>query len=361
MSTTGEIKICELFTVLEDDWRKLYDSSFPANERESETKLAQLIAAGRMLYHKTIGKNGELLCFSMVSLAPDFGFLAYLATDPNQRSAGVGSKHMKRLLELLKEQFPGHEGMLLEIDATNPRKISITDEESKIRQRRMAFYRRLGARKLCSRLQFLGPARKSGGSDVELDLLFFSFSNEKLDCQTKKRLVSEIYQRFYCLDLDEPIVTTVMGQFGDCSSHAEPCPEEEDTASAPGGGTKAAEPIQPPVDPAPVVVPAPVTPPPAAVEPEPTPAPAPAGQEGPAATSPDASETDPAEVVVESDCEALEKLGQKVDCECQVESEAPGSNEAPPVDDKSPAPAPQPAPARTCHKTAGHKPAKPAG
>ncbi len=308
MSSTSEVKICELFTELEDDWRKLYDSAFPANERESESKLTQLISVGRMLYHKTIGKNAEMLCFSMVSLAPDFSFLAYLATDPNQRSSGVGSKHMKRLLELLKEQFPNSEGMLLEIDATNPRKVSITDEEKKIRQRRLAFYRRLGARKLCTGLQFLGPARKSGGSEVELDLLFFSFSNEKLDCHTKKRLVSEIYQRFYCLDPDEPIVTTVMGHFDDCVKHDADCPEEAPDGAVVPAGTDPAVPSAPSV-PEPVPVPDKNALPPTAVVPAPPEIDKTAGETPPP--------EDTSDVVVESDCEVLEKMGHQVDCQCQ--------------------------------------------
>lgn len=316
MNTASEIKICELFTVLEDDWRNLYDAAFPANERETESKLAQLIAAGRMLYHKTTGQNGELLCFSMVSLAPDFSFLAYIATDPNQRSAGVGSKHMKRLLELLKTQYPGTKGLLLEIDATHPKKSTISEDERKTRQRRLGFYRRLGAKKLCTGLQFLGPSRKSGGQDAELDLLIHSFTDEKLDCATKKRLVSEIYQRFYCLDMDEPVVTEVMGHYGDCCGHDANCPE--DTADAPISGAV--------VGPAPGALggsPAPVSPPqskPTTPPPVETPDSATKGTSG----SPGVDA-----VVVESECEALEKLGQTVECECQTADPADAS--APPV------------------------------
>lgn len=310
MSTASEVKICELFTVLEDDWRTLYDAAFPANERETESKLAQLIAAGRMLYHKTTGKNGELLCFSMVSLAPDFSFLAYIATDPNQRSTGVGSKHMRRLLELLKAQSPASKGLLLEIDATHPKKSTISEDERKIRQRRLGFYRRLGAKKLCTGLQFLGPSRKSGGQDAELDLLIHSFTDEKLDCQTKKRLVSEIYQRFYCLDMDEQLVTDVLGHFSDCTGHDANCPEDTADASTPPGAT-------------PVPVP-PASSDTSGTAPGATPPPAP-----PAATAGSADKGaasgDGGVAVVESECEALEKLGQKVECECQSASPADAS------------------------------------
>lgn len=316
MNTASEIKICELFTVLEDDWRNLYDAAFPANERETESKLAQLIAAGRMLYHKTTGKNGELLCFSMVSLAPDFSFLAYIATDPNQRSSGVGSKHMKRLLELLKTQYPGTKGLLLEIDATHPKKSAICEDERKIRQRRLGFYRRLGAKKLCTGLQFLGPSRKSGGQDAELDLLIHSFTDEKLDCATKKRLVSEIYQRFYCLDMDEQVVTDVLGHFGDCCGHDANCPE--DTADAPISGA--------------VIVPVPAPPSGTAGQvtlPASKPTSLPPVETPGSSTKGTSVSADADAVVVESECEALEKLGQKVECECQTADPADAS--APPV------------------------------
>ncbi|MBY0549986.1 MAG: hypothetical protein K2W95_22115 [Candidatus Obscuribacterales bacterium] len=306
MNTASEIKICELFTVLEDDWRNLYDAAFPANERETESKLAQLIAAGRMLYHKTTGKNGEMLCFSMVSLAPDFSFLAYIATDPNQRSAGVGSKHMKRLLELLKTQYPGTKGLLLEIDATHPKKSTISEDERKIRQRRLGFYRRLGAKKLCTGLQFLGPSRKSGGQDAELDLLIHSFTDEKLDCATKKRLVAEIYQRFYCLDMDEQVVTEVLGHYGDCCGHDADCPE--DTSDAPiSGAVVGPAPVTSGVPAAPVAVPEP--------KPEATTPPA----EAPVSADKGAGGGGGVDtMVVESECEALEKLGRTVECECQT-------------------------------------------
>lgn len=304
MSTASELKICELFTVLEDDWRTLYDAAFPANERETESKLAQLISAGRMLYHKTTGKNGELLCFSMVSLAPDFSFLAYIATDPNQRSAGVGSKHMRRLLELLKTQFPTSKGLVLEIDATNPKKSTISEDERKIRQRRLSFYRRLGAKKLCTGLQFLGPSRKSGGQDAELDLLIHSFTDEKLDCPTKKRLVSEIYQRFYCLDMDEPVVTEVLGHYGDCCGHDVNCPE--DTADVPVPGTT------PSSAPAPPAVAGGAAPTGQSSDTKTNPAPNAGGTAGTSPTPGNGSDT-----VVESECEALEKLGQQVECECK--------------------------------------------
>ena len=318
MSSTCEIKICEVATVVEDDWHKLYDAAFPANERETESKLTQLIAVGRMLYHKTIGKDGELLCFSLVSLAPDFSFLAYLATDPNQRSAGVGSKHMKRLLELLRSQPEGSKGMLLEIDATNPKKTVISEDERKIRQRRLSFYRRLGAKKLCTGLEFLGPSRKSGGTDAELDLLIHPFSSEKLDCQTKRRLVSEIYQRFYCLDLDETLVTTVMGHYDDSVKHDASCAEDTvDPAPVTTPATSSA-PVATPAQP-PVATPAPTAEAPADTAAESPTAPV---SSAPTASSNTANGSLP---VVESDCEALEKLGKKVDCECQGHGEPANS------------------------------------
>ncbi|MBX9686216.1 MAG: GNAT family N-acetyltransferase [Candidatus Obscuribacterales bacterium] len=227
MSTTANVRLCELSTTLDQDWRTLYTSAFPVAEQEPEQKLQNLIDTNRLLYHKTVGKQGELLCFSMLSLAPDFTFLAYIATDPNQRSGGYGSKHMRALIDQIKQQNPGHVGMFLEIDSTNPRNIKLTDEEKNIRQRRLSFYRRLGAKRLCRGMNYSTPAR-TGTGDHELDVLFFPFNDKALDHTEKQRIVLEIYQRFYCLNSTDAIVSDALASIKSCPhSHCEDEPQDQ--------------------------------------------------------------------------------------------------------------------------------------
>ena len=232
MSPTNAVRLCEKSSKLEQDWRDLYTAAFPVSEQESEAKLQNLIDNGKLLYHKTVGKNGELLCFSMVSLAPDFSFLAYIATDPRQRSGGYGSKHMRALIDLLKNQYPTHVGLFLEIESTNPRNQTLSDEDKNTRKRRLDFYRRLGSKRLCRSMQYLAPS-KSGQSELELDILFFNFANATLEHKAKERIVSEIYQRFYELPPSDPLVTKVLSKVTSCGHpKCEEEPADSSTATA---------------------------------------------------------------------------------------------------------------------------------
>lgn len=224
MSSPANVQLCELSLTLDQAWRELYTSAFPLEEQEPENKLQTLIASGRLLYHKTTGKQGELLCFSMVSLAPDFSFLAYIATDPKQRSGGYGSKHMRALIDQLKQQYPNHIGLMLEIESTNPQLLKLSDEDKTIRQRRLAFYRRLGARSFCRQMHYVAPSR-TGSGEHELDLLFFNFTDRAIEHTSKAKIVSEIYQRFYELPAEDPLVAKVLPQVSNCSH---PKCEEED-------------------------------------------------------------------------------------------------------------------------------------
>lgn len=233
MSSQASVRLCEVSTRLEQDWRDLYTSAFPLAEQEPEEKPQMLIDSRRLLYHKTVGKQGELLCFSLVSLAPDFSFLAYIATDPKQRSGGYGSKHMRALIDLLKLQYPNHIGLFLEIESTNPRLIKLSDEEKNVRQRRLSFYRRLGAKRLCRSMQYLTPNR-DGDGEHELDILFFNFSAKALDHKEKQKIVSEVYERFYELPLDNPLVVKVISKITSCTHQK--CEEEapDSAISTPG-------------------------------------------------------------------------------------------------------------------------------
>lgn len=226
MNTPATVRLCELSSKLEQDWRDVYTTAFPAAEQEPETRLQNLIDTGRLLYHKTVGKQGEMLCFSMVSLAPEFSFLAYIATDPKQRSGGYGSKHMRALIDLLKQKYPNHIGLFLEIESTKPRQSKLSEEEKTVRNRRLSFYRRLGFKRLCRSMHYAPPGR-NGEGEHELDILFCKFDAKQLDHKEKSKIVSEILTRFYELAPEHKAVTTAVAKTGSCT-HAK-CEEEEVT------------------------------------------------------------------------------------------------------------------------------------
>lgn len=223
MATNNTLRLCEPATVFDDAWRKLYQAAFPEAEREPECKLNDLISSGKLLYHRTTRESGELLCFSLVSLTSDFALLAFIATDTTQRSSGVGSKHMKRLLELLKEKYPTYLGLFLEIEATGPRK-QLTEEEKKTRRRRFDFYKRLGAKRVCRCVRYAIPSRGTPRQELDMDLLYFNFKDAPLDVATKSRVVSDIYQSLYGLGPDDALLKKVLNKFKACGDPA--CPQE---------------------------------------------------------------------------------------------------------------------------------------
>lgn len=235
MSTAPlSVRLCEPSTKLEQDWRTIYETAFPAGEREPESRLQQLINDGKLLYHKTIGKQGELLCFSMVSLLPNFSFLAYIATDPNQRSGGYGSKHMKALLDLLRKDYPTHVGLFLEIESTNPKKSQPSPEEKLVRQRRFGFYKRLGTKRFCRSMNYRAPSPSGDGSEHEFDLLFFGFADKPLTHAEKAGVVTDIFERLYGLDKSHTLVQQVTASALSCT-HPH-CEDDDDSSPGTGSG-----------------------------------------------------------------------------------------------------------------------------
>ncbi len=221
MNPNSETRLCELSPQLDEAWRRLYVQAFPEHEREPEDKLAKLVEAGKMVLHKTFNAEGELLCFTMTSIAPEFALLAYMATDPNKRSGGYGSKHLKRLLDVLKSDNPNYIGLFLEIEATSPSTIYVSDEERKVRKRRLSFYQRIGAKRMCRKARYLTPGRIAGGKEWEGELLCVPFKGS-IDGQTLLSVVAEILQRMYCLPADDPLVGRVLDNFTACAPCSDP-------------------------------------------------------------------------------------------------------------------------------------------
>ncbi len=223
MQSDNNIRLCEPTATLDEAWRRVYEGAFPAEEREPEDKLTKLMEEGKLLYHRTSDANGDLLCFTMVSLAEEFSFLAYMATDPTKRSGGWGSKHLKRLLEQLKENYPQHLGLFFEIEATSPSGVTLTEEELKIRERRFVFYQRLGARRLCEDLIYLTPSKSAGATDWETgkewegELLAIEFGSP-VCADALERVMREIYHRFYGRGPQDPLVMKVLSQLSNCKS-----------------------------------------------------------------------------------------------------------------------------------------------
>lgn len=221
MSTQSQIQLCISSTGQEDDWKNLYESSFPQDERMSVSDLRVMMSNGSVLLHKTLDHAGNLLCFSIVTPMSSFSLLAYIATDPNRRSGGVGSQHMSQLLSTLKASYTAgvmpHHGLFLEIESTL--EANLTQAEETERKRRLAFYTKLGANRLTGRDYYL-PSYVAGGLARQGELLWFDYGgagastgSNAADDQKIAGVISEIYTRGYGLATTDATYLKVIGQF----------------------------------------------------------------------------------------------------------------------------------------------------
>lgn len=205
----GSTNLCQVSTGQEQDWKDLYNSAFPADERTPLEELQRLLDAGSILLHRTTNKSGELLCFSIVYPMSNFALLSYIASDSTKRSTGIGSKHMKRLLEILKSGYPEFLGLVLEIESTRQQGLEAADKTA--RQRRLAFYQRLGAKRLCR--TYVWPSYSLKGTYRLAELMWFDFDPSTIDDPHLPGIIKELYTKGYGAQPDDPILELVVHQF----------------------------------------------------------------------------------------------------------------------------------------------------
>jgi hypothetical protein len=214
----GSQILCQVSTGQETDWKDLYEAAFPQDERHPVEDLRKSMAAGTVMLHRTMNKAQELLCFSVTNLMSNFCLLAYLATDSTKRSTGVGSKHMKRLIDDMKQAHPSYLGMFLEIEST--KEAGLDAETQKMRNRRLAFYQRLGAKRLHNK-SYLMPSYGSAHGKTpprEGELLWIEFNPACITEAALPAIIEEIFCKAYGLAKNDPLVQKVVGQFGNSAS-----------------------------------------------------------------------------------------------------------------------------------------------
>jgi hypothetical protein len=256
--------LCQPSNGQESDWSKLYETAFPQDERMPLADVQAMISNNTMLLHRTTNAAGELLCFSLVTPMSNFSLLAYIATDQTKRSSGVGSKHIKELIQVLKASYHQTQiGLFLEIESTKEANLSV--DETTMRKRRLAFYQRLHCKRLCSKDYFL-PSYGAGVAHRAGELLWYEFGAAVDKDSTLAQVISEIYTRGYGISPTHATYVHVMSQFKSAAMAAgdydNSCPTQN--ASAVSNAAPAAPPN--------TVVAAPVAPTADAVAPGPAPA-----------------------------------------------------------------------------------------
>lgn len=203
--------LCQPSNGQESDWSKLYETAFPQDERMPLADVQAMISNSTMLLHRTTNAAGELLCFSLVTPMSNFTLLAYIATDQTKRSSGVGSKHMKELIQVLKASYHQTQiGLFLEIESTKEANLSV--DETTMRKRRLAFYQRLHCKRLCGKDYFL-PSYAAGVAHRHGELLWYEFGAAVDKDSTVAQVIAEIYTRGYGISSSHATYVQVLSQF----------------------------------------------------------------------------------------------------------------------------------------------------
>lgn len=166
----------------------IYRSSFPENERLPEAKLAEKIA--NQEFQLFVSYEESKVSF-MAILCPlketKFTLLGYVAVAENLRGKGIGEDFLKYLEKDLKQK---EEFLLLEVE--NP----VLGDNREIKQRRLNFYRRLGA-KILDNVRFLLPNLWNQTPPEMVLMIYPSYHKNYVKGELIKDLINRVYEQFY--------------------------------------------------------------------------------------------------------------------------------------------------------------------
>ncbi|MBL8060206.1 MAG: GNAT family N-acetyltransferase [Chthonomonas sp.] len=150
---------------------QLLEVTFPECERESIPDFLADLEAGRghTLWVLT-DPHDQFLGFARGMVFPSLkrGWVVHVALDPRHRGGGLGAELLQQVLGEMRRSFEGFEGMYLEVERLQE---AATEQERAERQKRLAFFDRLGARLVSP--DYIQPPSQPGQPPVPLNLLFW--------------------------------------------------------------------------------------------------------------------------------------------------------------------------------------------
>ncbi|MBO9563838.1 MAG: GNAT family N-acetyltransferase [Niastella sp.] len=166
----------------------IYEYAFPANERHPLEVITARVAAGHnQLY---IAHNANEVIF-MALLWPlrntRFILLDYMATSAASRGQNIGSRFLQHLQAIAREQDKYYI-----IEAEHP---GYGDNKEE-RQRRIAFYKKNGAKEL-KNVRYILPALQ-GDTTTEMILMILpDYPGGKIDVMIVNNLIHQLYKELY--------------------------------------------------------------------------------------------------------------------------------------------------------------------
>lgn len=180
----------------QESWRTIYEASFPAAERVDSQEYLACVANGTRWCFGALCAD-ELVGFATIvpNIVPSIHLLEYLAIASSARNGGLGGvlfDHVMRELDA---------DVLLEVESDD----ECAEHEHDLRQRRIRFYERHGAR-IVEGITCRAPCMDGDGV-LPMKLMWWSAQHHP--SPTGKNLIAcvlGLYTRVYDLPLDHPLV-----------------------------------------------------------------------------------------------------------------------------------------------------------
>ncbi|KPQ32883.1 MAG: putative acetyltransferase [Phormidium sp. OSCR] len=175
----------------------IYEEAFPLSEQIPRSLVEDRIDSG--VYELWVGQRGQEVVFMAILYTlrdSDLVLLGYIATHPEARNQGIGSRFFRQVLTALQER---DRYLLLEVELPN--------EADPMTQRRYGFYQRLGALFLQDVRYILPPL--SGGEPTEMCLAIApGYKTPTLAGDRVRQLLCQLFQEVYERPLSDPLLQT---------------------------------------------------------------------------------------------------------------------------------------------------------
>jgi hypothetical protein len=194
---------------------RIAEESFPPEERDPCQILIRSIQKGRSILYTASAKN-KIIGFTTLTPLKETGIylMEYLAVDKSSRNLGIGAK----ILQFIKKDLDAckDSGMILEVEPPD----EVTGAEKKLRQRRIGFYVRNGARMVVDGGAYRMPNLAGEGSlPMHLMWLPIQAGRGLPEALTLVELFTQIFTQTY--PENEVLLNTIISKIPDRDSPIE--------------------------------------------------------------------------------------------------------------------------------------------
>lgn len=187
---------------------KIYEESFPLYERHPVETIKRRVKTN--MYQMYIGQINDRIVF-MALIYPlkslNFILLDYMATQKDFRNKGIGTNFINYLGARLKERYSNRH-LIFEVE--NPK----YGNNKKLREKRVNFYRRIGAKEM-KNVRYILPPLSGSNLPTEMILMIFpEYERGIIDGEIVKKIIIQIYHEVYVRERDDPLLNTFIDQIG---------------------------------------------------------------------------------------------------------------------------------------------------